>query len=170
MSAVTYRDASEADAAALATLFRDSFCETFGHLYKPQDLAAFLAQHTEERWRDQLLDPDYAVRVAEDSGQFAGFAKLGPLKLPVTPSSKAIELRQFYVLGPWQGSGVASALMEWVADEGRRRAADELFLSVFTGNQRARRFYARHGLVEVGTHAFMVGDQADQDIIMRLTL
>jgi hypothetical protein len=40
---VNYRDATVDDAPALAELFRESFCETFGHLYRPEDLSAFLA-------------------------------------------------------------------------------------------------------------------------------
>jgi GNAT superfamily N-acetyltransferase len=166
----SFRDATAGDAEALARLFHDSFCDTFGHLYQPGDLAAFLSEHTPERWREQLADPEFAVRVAEDHGELAGFAKLGPVKLPVATAAAALELRQFYLLRQWQGAGVASALMDWVLGEARRRGAGELYLSVYTDNHRARRFYARYGLEEVGPYPFMVGSQADADIIMKLKL
>ena len=52
----------------------------------------------------------------------------------------------------------------------RERGADELFLSVFTDNARARRFYERRGFAPVGTYHFMVGTHADEDIVMRLAL
>ena len=77
------------------------------------------------------------------------------------------ELRQLYVLKPWHGIGIAHALMDWVLDEARRRGAEQLILSVFVDNHRARRFYARYGFEEVGHYHFMVGDHADDDIIMR---
>lgn len=169
MTAV-YRDACADDAATLASLFRDSFCDTFGHLYRAEDLSAFLAEHGEPLWRAHLSDPAFAVRIAEADGHAAGFAKVGPLRLPVTPAGPAIELRQFYVLKPWQGAGIASNLMDWVLAEAARRGATELFLSVFTENRRARRFYARYGLEEVGPYHFMVGEQADEDIIMKVSL
>ena len=41
---ITYRDAVPADGPALAAMARASFTETFGTLYRPQDLAAFLDQ------------------------------------------------------------------------------------------------------------------------------
>jgi hypothetical protein len=41
---------------------------------------------------------------------------------------------------------------------------------VFTGNVKARRFYARHGFEEVAPYHFMVGDQADEDILCRARL
>ncbi len=167
---IAYRDAVAGDAEALAAVFRGCFIDTFGHLYDPADLDSFLSEHTGEHWGSQLRDPGFGVRLAEDEERIVGFAKIGPLKLPVEPVGKPVELRQLYVLQPWQGHGVAAALMDWVVEEARRRGADELYLSVFTENHRAKRFYARYGFVEVGPYAFMVGNQADEDIIMRCRL
>src|SRR5690348_8489731 len=97
MNAIHYRDANEGDAEALAALFSDTFQETFGHLYKPADLAAFLSEHTAGVWEEQLRDGAFAVRMAEADGVAVGLAKLGPLKLPVKPAGPALELRQLYV-------------------------------------------------------------------------
>jgi len=167
---ISQRTAAADDAERLVALFHDSFRDTFGHTYGPEDLATFLDGHTPEHWRDQLENDEFTVRMLEDGDELAGFIKLGPLRLPVEPRGKAIELRQLYVLRTWQGSGAARELMDWGMSEARRRGADELYLSVFTGNHRARRFYARYGFEEVGPYAFMVGNQADEDIIMRLAL
>ena len=41
---IAYRDAVPADGAELAAMARQSFTETFGTLYRPEDLAAFLEQ------------------------------------------------------------------------------------------------------------------------------
>jgi len=170
MSDITYRDATAADAGLMARIGRESFVETFGHLYTPENLAAFLVNHSEANWLGELTDPRFAVRIAQENIAAAGFAKLGPPSLPFTVEGPTAELRQLYVLRPWQGAGVAPALMAWVLDEARRRGADQLFLSVFVDNRRARAFYARYGFEEVGAYAFMVGSHADEDIIMRLKL
>jgi GNAT superfamily N-acetyltransferase len=167
---VVYRNAGPADAAVLADLGRRTFAETFGHLYTPENLAAFLTTHNEERWRGELGDSAFAVRLAEEDGAAAAYAKIGPPTLPFEPRGVSVELRQFYVLEPWQGSGVAAALMEWVLGEARARGADDLYLSVFVDNHRARRFYGRYGFTFVGTYAFMVGNHADEDHVMRLAL
>ena len=49
-------------------------------------------------------------------------------------------------------------------------ARQEQFLSVYVDNHRARRFYERYGFEEIGTYAFMVGNHADEDHLMRLVL
>jgi GNAT superfamily N-acetyltransferase len=167
---IAYRDATIDDAAAIDALFRRSFADTFAHLYAAQDLAAFFAGFTVEDWREELADPDFAFRLAEDEGALAGFAKVAPVSLPAEPAGPAAELRQFYVLKPWQGGGIAPLLMDWVLAEARRRGAGELYLSVYVDNHRARRFYARYGFEAVGRYDFMVGSHADEDVVMRLDL
>jgi GNAT superfamily N-acetyltransferase len=166
---IIYRDATEADAGALAELFRESFCATFGHLYTPANLATFLAGHGPEQWVEQLRDEAIPVRIAESDG-LVGLAKLGPLKLPVETEAPAMELRQIYVLHRMHGAGVGVQLMDWAIAEARRRGAAELYLSVYTDNFRAQRFYEKYGFVAVGPYVFMVGDHADEDIIMKLVL
>ena len=165
-----YRMADAGDAERLVALFHECFRDTFGHLYQPEDLALFLDGHTPEHWREQLESDAFAIRLVEDGDTLAGFIKLGPLRLPVETPGKAVELRQLYFLKPWHGSGAARELMDWLLAEARGGGADELYLSVFTENHRARRFYARYGFEDVGPVAFMVGNQADEDIIMRLAL
>lgn len=169
MNAVT-RDARAADLPAIDRLFRSSFVDTFGPLYAPEDLAMFLAQFTPEAWAAELADPRFVFRIAERDGAPVGFAKLGPVKLPVEPAEEAAELHQLYLLGSAHGSGLAAELMNRVIDTARSRGAVELFLSVFTENHRAQRFYRRFGFAEVGPYHFMVGNQADEDVIMRLAL
>ena len=167
---VDYRTAGTDDAAALAALGAATFVDTFGHLYHPDDLALFLRSHTAEAWTRELADPAFAVRMAEADGALIGYAKLGPPHLPFEPRGEAAELRQLYVVEAAKGAGIAATLMTWVIDQARDRRADHLYLSVFTENPRAQRFYAKFGFEEEGRYAFMVGNHADEDIVMRLTL
>lgn len=170
MTSLTYRDAEPADAAALATLFRISFTDTFGHLYRLEDLTAFLADFTDARWAEELADPGFAFRIAEMDGRRVGYAKLGPPSLPVERTEPSVELRQLYLLSDAQGTGAAAALMEWTLGEARARGAAALYLSVYVDNQRAKHFYAKLGFERVGRYTFMVGNHPDEDDVMRLGL
>ena len=166
---VAFRDATAKDAAAIDHVFRTSFCETFAHLYRDQDLQAFLSTFTPEAWAQELGSPDYAFRLAFDEG-VVGYAKLGPPALPVEADGPALELRQLYILKRAHRAGIGRVLTEWALDEARRRGAGELYLTVYTENHRARALYARFGFEEVGPYAFMVGEQPDEDIIMQVRL
>jgi GNAT superfamily N-acetyltransferase len=167
---IRYRDAGPGDAGAIAELFRRSFVETFGHLYRPEDLQAFLDRISEGAFGDEITNPLFQLRVAEEDGSAAAFAKLGPKGLPVETDAPCLELRQLYVLSPWHGRGIAQTLMEWVMERARAGGARELYLTVWTGNERAKAFYRRYGFDYVAPYAFMVGEQADEDEIWRLRL
>ena len=167
---VSYRLATAADAEVLAELGARTFTDTFGHLYRPDDLEIFLQNHSPENWDKELVDPAFEVRVAEQHGALVGYVKLGPPHLPFEPRGEAAELRQLYVIEEMKGQGIADELIRWVIDRARDKRADYLYLSVFTDNHRARRFYEKYGFEPEGTYAFMVGSHADEDIVMRLKL
>ena len=131
------RAPSPADAPALAALARASFTETFGHLYSPENLAAFQAGHTTQAWAAILASPDDAVHLVEADGALLGYARIGRPKLPFEPEAGAIELRQFYLLKPAHGSGLADELMGWVLDAASRRQRARP-LPVRVRGQRAR--------------------------------
>jgi GNAT superfamily N-acetyltransferase len=167
---IAYRAASVADASALDRIFDTSFCDTFAHLYSAEDLSAFLTSFSVADWEEQLGDSDFALWVAEEDRVPVGFVKLGPLKLPIDPKGTSLLLDQLYVLKEHHGTGIARKLMDWAIDEARRRGAEELYLTVYIDNHRARRFYDRYGFEPVGRYDFMVGSHADEDVIMRKTL
>ena len=167
---MTHRDATAADLAAIDRVFRQSFRDTFAHLYAARDLDTFLAGFTPETWADEFADPRYAFRVGEADGKVVAFLKLGPSALPVETSRRAIELRQLYGLKEHHGTGLAAALNDWALAEARRRGFEELYLTVYVDNHRARRFYDCYGFEAVGRYDFMVGSHADEDIIMRKQL
>jgi ribosomal protein S18 acetylase RimI-like enzyme len=164
---ITYRDAESGDAAALRELFAESFVETFGHLYRPADLAEFLDGNSFDKWQTNLGDGDVAIRVAEMDGDLAGFIELAPKKLPYETQAPAIELRRLYLRSDAHGRGIADELMTWALREAGGRGAREIVLSVYVDNHRARRFYERYGFEAVGKYDFMVGSQADEDLILR---
>ena len=164
---IAYRDAELGDATALRQLFAESFVETFGHLYRPEDLQDFLDGNSEAKWEANLSDPDVAIRVAEIDGTLVGFVELAPKKLPYETAAPALELRRLYLRSNAHGRGIADELMKWALREAAARGAQELVLSVYVDNHRARRFYERYGFEAVGRYDFMVGNHADEDIILR---
>lgn len=169
-----FRTAGIDEAAVLAAFWRDRFVETFGTLYRPQDLAAFISQsYALEAMRAQLADPHQEMRVAQDrDGAIQGAAHIGPMKLPVPGASapEAFELFRLYLTPEAKGRGLADALMLWALDEARGRGASEMYLGVFSENARAIAFYMRHGFEKVGEYEFPVGEARDREWILRRPL
>ena len=167
---ISYRDAEPGDAAAIDRIFRTSFCDTFAHLYAPEDLSSFLSGFELSDWERQIGDPSFAFRIAEVDGEAIGYVKIGKLKLPIEANGPAMLLDQLYILKSHHGTGIAQVLMDWSIEKARERSARELYLTVYVDNHRAKRFYDRYGFEAVGRYDFMVGNHADEDIIMRKML
>lgn len=166
--------AQPTDADAIAAFADSAFTHTFGHIYDPADLAAFLAAwNPPGRVRAQIASEDHDIALVRDTaGAIVGYIKMGPLDfdLPADqPTVGAVELHQIYVAEAAKGTGVATALMEWGIAWARARAAT-LYLTVFTENDRAQAFYRRYGFYDVGRNAFRVGNHVDEDRFFRLDL
>ncbi|WP_448580067.1 N-acetyltransferase family protein [Thermaurantiacus sp.] len=169
--AFALRLATIADARAVRDLFCRSFRATFGHLYPPHELEAWLEGMSEARFRVETGCASHACFLGEaPDGRLLGYATLGPQDLGMEPQARWWVLRQLYLEEEAKGTGVASALMEAALAEARARGVQELYLTVWIGNHRARRFYERYGFEEVGAYAFVVGSTVDDDRILRLRL
>ena len=77
MSDLILRAATAADVPALAALGRDSFVDKFGYMYRPEDLAAFIAEvHSPATVTAEMADPERRYCLAEIDGALAGYCKL----------------------------------------------------------------------------------------------
>lgn len=169
-TAFTIRRASPGDATALASIARETFVETFGHLYRPEDRTAFLeTSMSVAAYAALLVDPHVAVWVAEDNHRaMVGYLNAGPCKLPVPQrEAGAGEIRQLYLRASAQREGLGTRLLvlglEWLAAQGH----SPLYVGVWSGNHGAQRLYARHGFEKVGEYDFPVGEHLDREFILR---
>jgi GNAT superfamily N-acetyltransferase len=169
MSQPLIRRAGPADAEVLAAIGAETFIETFGHQYPPQDLERYLAQaYNLERTRADLANPAKASWLVEVDGAAVGYALAGPCDLPhadVTPDCG--ELKRIYLRTSCQGGGLGGRLfaetLAWLQSAGPRT----VWIGVWSGNHGAQRFYGRQGFAKAGEYGFHVGDTVDREYILR---
>ena len=166
---LTVRRAIEKDAEALAYLAEVTFTETFGHLYPPEDLAAYVAgTYTPKAALATLADPRMAYWLAGVEGEPAlGFALAGYCKLPVPNlEPTAGELRQLYVRSGYQRQRLGTLLFDAAVDWLEARYSP-VYVGVWSENHVALRFYGRYGFVKVGEYGFPVGKTVDREFILK---
>ena len=120
------RRATRADGPAIALLFRRSF----------GTLTFVPTLHTPEEDREHFtsMAAEREVWVWEEDGRILGFAALHGDQVPA-----------LYVEPDARGRGIGSALFEHLTE----RRPDGFRFWVFQRNERARRFYERHGAVVI---------------------
>ncbi len=164
------------DAEALSDVAAATFPLACPPELAPEDIDTFIARILSgDRFGDYLSDPGRTVLKAVAGGAIVGYAMLvaGP---PAEPEMAAamgesmIEINKLYVLPDHHGAGVSTALMQAAVDDARRGGYAGVWLGVNQNNQRAQRFYAKHGFRTVGTKTTAVGTQLCQDYVMRREL
>lgn len=168
-----YRPATLEDAPALGKLGADTFIASFGHLYTPEDLAAFLAEvYSPEAVAQEIAADDCIHRLAEDDGALVAFCKLRyPTKfVGHSDAENPIELGQLYALPGYTGRGIGAVLMDWAIAHARGAGHDAILLSVYAENFGAHRFYQRYGFAKIADITFKVGDHYDPEYLYELKL
>lgn len=169
-----YRPATPADAPALAALGRDSFVAAFGHLYRTEDLDAFLGEvYSVAAVAEEIADPTITHRLAVAAdGALAAYAKI---KQPgwygdYSDAKSPLSLGQLYTDPARTGQGLGAALMDWTIAEARARGCDAIQLSVWAENYGAQKFYQRYGFAKIADIFFMVGEHRDDELLYELRL
>jgi ribosomal protein S18 acetylase RimI-like enzyme len=169
----------EVTAAAAADLpeLADVAAETFPLACPPsvthQNSAAFIAENlTQEHFAGYLTDPDRLVLVARRDGRMIGYAVLirgvpddDDVNRAVT-ARPAVEISKMYVLPDDHGAGASAALMIEAIRLAQELDAKSVWLGVNQRNQRAQRFYAKHGFTINGTKTFRLGTRTENDYVM----
>jgi ribosomal protein S18 acetylase RimI-like enzyme len=136
---------------------------------KPEDLAEYINQQlTPERFRVMLEDDRIVILIVTISDELAGYALIARgASHPQGRLSAPCELRKFYIDPAYHGRGVADALMGEVISAVADGCEGALWLSVFSGNQRAISFYQRWGFRICGSQDFYVGTDCQKDYLMQ---
>lgn len=165
--------ADEPDLSELADVAARTFPLACPPSATPENIAAFIDENlSQARFRDFLADPDRAVLTARDDDRIVGYVMLirgvpddDDVQRAVT-LRPAVELSKMYVLPDCHGAGVSAALMAAALKQATDLVAKSVWLGVNQGNQRAQRFYAKHGFRASGTKTFRMGEGLEHDYVM----
>ncbi len=167
-SSQSIRLATPEDAAALAEFAERMFRTTFGPDNAPADMDAYcVAAFGADILERELRDSARVCLMVEHDGKLAAFTWLhdGATNACVV-SDHPVEIQRFYVDQPWHGHGVAPQLMAAALAEAFARGGQMVWLGVWDRNARAIRFYEKQGFIDVGSHVFMLGQDAQTDRIL----
>ncbi|MCP1468952.1 ribosomal protein S18 acetylase RimI-like enzyme [Sphingobium sp. OAS761] len=168
MTPIRWRHAEAKDARALSILGGATFLASFAHDHPGAALIDHIrGAHGEAYYEAALAEPETSILIGETPmGAPVGYAMLTRPDLPVAiDAGSDVELKRIYLLHGWQGSGHGDEIIARILGEARERGARRLLLAVYPQNDRARRFYARHGFSHIGELTFMVGDVPFRDLI-----
>jgi ribosomal protein S18 acetylase RimI-like enzyme len=100
----------------------------------------------------------------------------GYLKINETPAQtdindpQSIEVERIYVRKRFKGKGLGKKLIDYAIRLAIEAGKDYVWLGVWEKNSDAISFYTRMGFSEAGRHVFKMGNEMQNDLIMKKTI
>jgi ribosomal protein S18 acetylase RimI-like enzyme len=166
------RLATTDDAALLCTFGAKAFRDTFGAANTEENMNLYVnANFTQEKLRQELIDPLSVFLTVYDGETLAGYVKLGTGHEPAALGPKrALEIERIYAGASYLGKRVGLTLMNAAIRHARMNGFEVLWLGVWEHNVKARRFYEKYGFETFGSHIFVLGTDAQTDLLMKKVL
>lgn len=173
MESIQLIHADASHASLLAKLALDTFCESFEKVNNPDDFNAYVTEaFNQAKIEEELNEPGSLYVLAYMHNELAGYARVrNSIEVKdVFPGKKTIELQRIYALHKFIGKGVGKALMNYCLAFAKDQGAAILWLGVWEHNHRAQEFYKKLGFEQFSSHVFMLGNDVQTDILMKLKI
>ena len=172
MSSIEIKLVELADVIALQKISRDTFFETFAQVNSPENMKKYLEENlSEEKLIEELSNPASTFYFALDQEKIIGYLKVNLAGAQTDLNdSNALEIERIYVSKEYHGKNIGQMLYEKAISIAKEMSASYVWLGVWEENPRAISFYKKNGFVEFDKHIFILGDDKQTDIMMKLVL
>ena len=158
--------------AALQQIGRQTFSETFAESNSAQNMAKYLEEaYSFEKLNEEINNPNSLFYFAMLDKKVIGYLKLNMgVSQTELKDNDALEIERIYVLKDFHGKKVGQLLFDKAIEIAKAQQVAYVWLGVWEENKRALQFYTKNGFIEFDQHVFMLGDEAQTDIMMKLEL
>jgi ribosomal protein S18 acetylase RimI-like enzyme len=169
---ITIVQINNSNIAALQQIGRQTFAETFAESNTAENMAKYLEEaYAYEKLSAELNDANSVFYFAMMEDKVIGYLKLNfGASQTELKDNNALEIERIYVLKEFHGKKVGQLLFNKAIQVAKAQHVAYVWLGVWENNKRALQFYTKNGFVEFDQHVFILGDEAQTDIMMRLQL
>ena len=135
-------------------------------------MAKYLEEaYAHEKLKAELSDPNSVFYFAMMGQDVIGYLKLnfGASQTELNHND-ALEIERIYVAKAFHGKKVGQLLFDTAIQVAKEQHLAYIWLGVWENNKRAIQFYTKNGFIEFDQHVFVLGDEAQTDIMMKLQL
>ena len=160
------------DLETLRDLSIQTFKETFEEVNTEEDMQKYLDENLSiEKLKSELENPNSEFYFAENNNEILGYLKLN-FKDAQTEKLEEnhFEIERIYVLKAFLGQKIGQILFNKAIEIGREKNLEYVWLGVWEENQRAIRFYEKNGFEIFGKHDFVLGEDVQTDLLMKMKI
>ena len=160
------------DLETLRNLSIQTFKETFEEVNTEEDMQKYLDENLSiEKLKTELENPNSEFYFAENNNEILGYLKLN-FKDAQTEKLEEnhFEIERIYVLKAFLGQKIGQILFDKAIEIGREKNLEYVWLGVWEENHRAIRFYEKNGFEIFGKHDFVLGEDVQTDLLMKMKI
>lgn len=160
------------DLEALRDLSIQTFKETFEEVNTEEDMQKYLDENLSiEKLKSELENPNSEFYFAENNDEILGYLKLN-FKDAQTEKLEEnhFEIERIYVLKAFLGQKIGQILFDKAIEIGREKNLEYVWLGVWEENHRAIKFYEKNGFEIFGKHDFVLGEDVQTDLLMKMKI
>lgn len=172
MTMIELKKVTLEDLKTLQTISRNTYYEAFAAQNSEATMTAYLkTAFSEKQLKTELTEKASEFYFAQSENEIIGYLKINVgLAQTDLRENNAMELERIYILKAFQGRNIGKKLLFKIIQMAKEKAFRYLWLGVWEENEGAIRFYKRYGFKIQGTHPFKMGDEIQNDYIMKLML
>lgn len=169
---IRIRPIEKSEVKKLQEISKFTFYETFVHDCTPSDMEKFLNDDFSlEKLSAEMENSESQFFFAESNNQIIGYLKLNSGKAQTESKlENALEIERLYVISEFQGKKIGQLLMNKALEIAKSGNFAWVWLGVWEHNMKAIHFYEKYGFVVFGSHPFMLGNDKQTDVLMKLNL
>ena len=172
MEAITIKKASISELVQLQEIGRTTFLHTFSTTDSEENMKIYLqSAFSTEKLTAEIQNPQSEFYLAALYEHVIGYLKInvGNAQTEIKDQN-ALEIERIYVMGEFHGKKVGQLLFEKALALAKQKKVDFIWLGVWEENHRALQFYTKNGFTTFDSHTFLIGDEEQTDIMMKLKL
>lgn len=172
MSQIEIKKVSVSEINKLQSISRHTFYETFAEVNTESDMKMYLDESFSiEKLTSEFLIPNSEFYFAIDDTKVVGYLKLnfGQAQTELKDRNY-LEIERIYVLKEFLGKKVGQTLFDTALQVAAGIKVEYIWLGVWEKNERAIAFYKKNGFTAFDKHMFLLGDDEQTDIMMKLRL
>ncbi len=170
MSLFVIEKVNESEVEHLQYISRQTFAETFSGSNSKENMDKYLKENLSiEKLSEELNNENSHFFFIKDGERNIGYLKLnmGPSQTELKDET-ALEIERIYVIQEYQGKKVGQQLYDKAIQVAKEKKAQYVWLGVWEENHKAIQFYNKNGFEVFDKHVFVLGDEKQTDLMMRL--
>lgn len=169
---INIQPCSIADLDKLYSIGYETYDETFRAMNSQETIDKYLQESfNKKKLLTELSNKDCKFYFLYSENELAGYLKVNDASAQTDiKDANSIELERIYIKKVYKGKGLGKKLMNFALQLAKEMKKSYVWLGVWEKNTDAISFYTKMGFYEVGRHSFRMGDELQNDLIMKKSI